>query len=347
MVKSTRSRRALKVLGSGASVTLFHAPVAGARRLVASPVWSREAKRRLKWFDGAHTHTISATCRPFDSARSVFYYGKARCRADALTRLEHRSSRPKRVRVRQWTAGQAEAVCQAREAHPRWGKAKLAMVLACAGIALCVSTIGRILRYLRQRGVLREPTRVGATPSSRHARSHAQRKPKGVQLLKEAPGDLVRIDTVHLHPLPGVTRGQFTAVDCYSRWGEAVRTRAMAGTAADLLADLLARFPFAVKAMQIDGGSEWMRVFEAACQGLHLPLWVLPPHRPKLNDQVERQNRTGREECWEWYAGELDLPVVGAALQAWEREYNTQRPHHALGLRTPADFLADYLSKTS
>lgn len=121
----------------------------------------------------------------------------------------------------------------------------------------------------------------------------------------------------------------------------------MAGTAADLLADLLARFPFAVKAMQTDGGSEWMRVFEAACQGVHLPLWVLPPHRPKLNGQVERQNRTEREECWEWYAGELDLPVVGAALQAWEREYNPQRPHHALGLRTPADFLADYLSKTS
>ena len=196
--------------------------------------------------------------------------------------------------------------------------------------------------------MLREPKRVRATPHARHVRPHAQRKPKGVVLAKERPGDLVDIDTMHLHPLPGVTRCQFTAVDCASRWGVVgVRARATAGTAADFLADLLARFPFPVKAIPIDGGSEWMRVFEAACQERGLPLWVLPPHSPKRNGQVERMNRTGREEFWECYDGELDLPMVGEALRAWEAEYNTIRPHHALALRTPAQFLADHLSKSS
>jgi len=35
------------------------------------------------------------------------------------------------------------------------------------------------------------------------------------------------------------------------------------------------------------------------------------------------------------------------ALQAWECEYNTVRPHQSLGMRTPTEFLAVHLSATS
>ena len=109
--------------------------------------------------------------------------------------------------------------------------------------------------------------------------------------------------------------------------------------------------PFAIKAIQIDGGSEFMAAFEQACHDDQVPLWVLPPHSPKLNGHVERSHRTHREEFWECYDGDLDLPMVGDALRGWEDVYNRERPHHALGLRTPAEFLADWhathLSKRS
>lgn len=146
---------------------------------------------------------------------------------------------------------------------------------------------------------------------------------------------------MQVRPLPGVTRHQFTAVDVVSRCGVVgVRGSATAGTAVAFLADLVARFPFPVRTLQVDGGSEWMVGFETACQEREIALWVLPPRKPKWNGCVERLNRTSREEFWECYGDDLDLPVVQGALAAWEGEYNSVRPHQSLGMRTPAAFLA-------
>lgn len=346
MSQSTRSRRVLKALGSGGSATLFSALPAPARSLPAAPALSREARKRLAWFDYARSHSVSQTCRHFGISRSLFYYWTPRYDPQQLSRLESRSSRPKRVRQRQWTAAQRAAVRQVREEYPRWGKAKLAVVLARQGVRLAVSTVGRILADLKRRGLLVEPRRVRATPHARYPRPHARRKPKGVTLDRTAPGDLVEIDTMRVYPLPGVVRYQFTAIDVVSRYSiVGVRGVATAGTAADFLAEARARFPFTLKAIQVDGGSEFMAAFEQACHAAGLSQWVLPPRSPKLNGQVERANRTHREEFWECYDGDLDLPVVGIALREWEAVYNHTRPHHALGLRTPAQFLADWQAR--
>lgn len=349
MSQSTRSRRALTHLGSGGSANLCSALPVPARTLPAAPTLSREAKKRLAWFTYARTHSVSQTCRHFGIARSLFYYWRSRYDPRNLTALEPRSSRPRHIRQRQWTAAQVEAVRQARERYPRWGKQKLAIALRREGVCLSVSMIGRILTDLKRRRLLVEPRRVRATPRARHPRPHAQRKPKGVPLPHEAPGDLVEFDTMQLYPAPGVVRYQFTATDVASRYSVVgVRARATAGTAKDFLIDAQARMPFAIRALQIDGGSEWMAAFEQECQRTQTPLWVLPPHSPKLNGHVERMHRTAREEFWECYDGDLDLPVVQLAARDWEGVYNRERPHHALGLRTPAEFLADWhLSKRS
>ena len=47
------------------------------------------------------------------------------------------------------------------------------------------------------------------------------------------------------------------------------------------------RFPFSIKAVQVDGGSEFMADFETACQKSGIKLFVLPPHSPKLKGHVE------------------------------------------------------------
>ncbi len=51
--------------------------------------------------------------------------------------------------------------------------------------------------------------------------------------------------------------------------------------AARFLDKLLRETPFPVKAIRIDGGSEFMGAFEAACAARAIPLWVLPPARPR------------------------------------------------------------------
>lgn len=347
MSQSTRTRGLLKAVGSGGSVHLAPAVTPALRRATTAPTLSRKARVRLKWFDYAKTHRVCATCRHFGIARSTYYEWKKRYRPNDLTTLEDRSSRPRRCRGRQWTATQVAAVRAAREAHPRWGKAKLAVVLAREGVGVSASTVGRILTHLKARRVLVEPPRKRAYPHARHPRPYATRRPKGSPPAT-VPGDLVQLDTVQLRPLPGVTHYQFTAVDVVSRTCVVgVHTVATAATATAFLATLRARFPFPVRTIQVDGGSEWMAGFEAACQAAGIALWVLPPRKPQWNGCLERLNRTGREEFWECYTGELDVPTMTQALRAWEDEYNTVRPHQSLGMRTPAEFLAPHLSAMS
>jgi transposase InsO family protein len=343
MRQSTRSsRRALKAVGSGSSVNLFSALPVGVRPLPHPHRLSKRATQRLKWLDYRKIHTVKQTCLHFDIPRSTLNRWAKRFDPDDLTTLEDRSSRPRTVRQRTWGAPELAAVLALRRQYPRWGKAKLAVLLARQGSVLALSMIGRILRYLRARRLLIEPRPARATPRARHARPHAQRKPKGVTIPKDKPGDLVEIDTMRLFPLPGVARYHFSAVDVRSRYGVVgVRGVATAGTAKEFLAEVRARLPFGIKGIQIDGGSEFMAAFEAECQAQAIPLWVLPPHSPKLNGHVERMNRTFREEWWEGYEGETDVPSMQHAGREGEAVYNAIRPHQALGMRTPVEFLAD------
>jgi len=57
--------------------------------------------------------------------------------------------------------------------------------------------------------------------------------------------------------------------------------------------------PFPIRALQVDGGSEFAAESEAVCQQRGLRLFVLPPRSPKLNGAVERANRTHTEEFYQ------------------------------------------------
>jgi len=122
---------------------------------------SHEANRRLKWFDYYEFVGRNArkTCRHFGISPDTFYRWKKRYRPENLRTLEMRSCRPKRVRQSTWTIETVQAVLAMREEYPRWGKEKLAVLLQGKGIEVSVSMVGRILKYLKGRGVLKEPIR--------------------------------------------------------------------------------------------------------------------------------------------------------------------------------------------
>jgi len=236
----------------------------------------------------------------------------------------------------------ALAVLHLREQYPRWGKDKLVVLLRQEGWQVSTSMVGRVLKYLKARGVLREPIRSGISARKRPwKRPYAVRKPKGYSL--KNPGDLVQVDTLDVRPLPGVVLKHFTARDVVSRWDVLeVHTRATATIAKGFLDTLQARMPFPLKAIQVDGGSEFAAVFEEACQQQGVRLFVLPPRSPKLNGCVERAQRTHTEEFYEVDEGELEISALNRRLLAWERTYNTIRPHQALGYLTPYQFLTQW-----
>ena len=96
--------------------------------------------------------------------------------------------------------------------------------------------------------------------------------------------------------MPGVVLKHFTARDIISRWDVVdVYSQATASTAAHFLAKLEQRMPFAIKAIQVDGGSEFEAVFEEECQRRDIKLFVLPPRSPKINGYVERAHLRHRK----------------------------------------------------
>jgi len=136
---------------------------------------------------------------------------------------------------------------------------------------------------------------------------------------------------------------QFTTIDVVSRWSvPTIASNATALLASRALDDLIARSPFAIKALQVDGGSEFMAEFEDACKEKGILLFCLPPRSAKLNGRVERANRTYREEFYNCSDATPTVAGFKADLLAWEHTYNHIRPHHSLGLRTPAEFLATF-----
>jgi hypothetical protein len=77
--------------------------------------------------------------------------------------------------------------------------------------------VGRIIRRLKDRGVLREPIRNHVSAHWRGIkRSYATRKPKDYPVIE--PGDLIQLDTLDIRPLPGVMLKHFTARDVILRW---------------------------------------------------------------------------------------------------------------------------------
>jgi len=140
----------------------------------------------------------------------------------------------------------------------------------------------------------------------------------------------------------GVILKHFTARDVISRWDVVeVYERATARVATQFLDTLLARSPVPIRAIQVDGGSEFYADFEAACQQRQIRLFALPPRSPKLNGAVERAQRTHTEEFYEVTPCAWTITGLNTELRAWEQIYNTIRPHQALAYRTPVQFLQE------
>lgn len=332
---------------NGSVMSVYGSILPGARRLASIPELSKKARQRLKWFDyyNSHGHNARLTCRYFGISPQTFYRWKRRYNPYHLESLEDRPCRPKHLRQPTASVELVIAVQQLREQYPRWGKDKLVILLHREGYHCSTSMVGRILRRLKDRGVLREPilNHISARRRQRQ-RPYAVRKPKDHQVTQ--PGDLIQLDTLDVRPLPGVVLKHFTARDVICRWDVVdVHTRATAATACHFLDNLQERMPFTVKAIQVDGGAEFEAQFEEECQRRGIRLFILPPRSPELNGYVERAHRTHTEEFYEVTESSFDITELRAALLDWEQTYNAVRPHQALGYLAPLEFLKQWKEK--
>lgn len=99
------------------------------------------------------------------------------------------------------------------------------------------------------------------------------------------------------------------------------------------------------KELYIDNGPEFSgRELDAWAYKKGVKLCFSRPGRPTDNAHIESFNGKLRAECLDqhWFA---DLAEAKEKLEAHRTDHNTQRPHTALGYKTPEQFVAEWQTK--
>jgi putative transposase len=310
-------------------------------------VLSPRAQHRLRLLKGldallARGVTACEAAEVLGVSKASLYRWQRRLARQGPRGLEPRSRRPKQLRTHEWSDQLVERVLALRRCYPAWGKAKLVVLLRREGFETSESTVGRVLTHLCHKHLLPSATQLRRANARANAakRFHAQRLPKGLR--PGVPGEIIQIDSLHLRLFP--LRGkQFTAYCPVSHWTVgAVYSTASSQRAATFLDKVIRDCPFPVRAIQVDGGSEFKKLFEARCKALGLPLFVLPPKSPKLNGAVERANEAWRHEFYAAYDLPASFNLLEPLVQQFQQIYNFTRPHQSLRGLTPYQYLLDH-----
>jgi transposase InsO family protein len=171
-------------------------------------------------------------------------------------------------------------------------------------------------------------------------REKVARKPKHFKA--EYPGHLVTLDTVERF-VHGCRRYILTATDNYSCFSFAWATTSHASQAAKEFFWIMRHvFPVPFEFVQTDNGSEFKKHFAKELKRQHLTHWKTYPRCPRMNGKTERFNRTIQEEFVDFHAGELlDVEQFNHSLIEYLLWHNGERPHWALDLKSPVQFLVD------
>lgn len=133
-----------------------------------------------------------------------------------------------------------------------------------------------------------------------------------------------------------------TALELKTRKAWAVLTKtASSYQARQLLQTILSEIPFPLHTIHTDNGSEFKALFDQAVTELGLThLWGVP-RTPKIQAHIERFNGVIQAEFLNYYLDEAvtDRLAFKHKLERWLTWYNQERPHHALGLLSPNQYL--------
>lgn len=328
----------------GTSTLLSTTVLPGTARLVriVGAVPTPAAQRRLeviRWYEG-HGRSARLAARHYGYSPDTVARWVRAFAARGSAGLADRSRRPKRVRTPTTPSAVVIRIRELRERYPRWGREKLRVLLRREGIAVSAKTIDRTLERLRRRGELREPRVVQKAMERRRARLARTARPAGLVVAR--PGFL-QLDTQDVRR-EGTRAYTFAAVDYLTRKRViGAAPRLTSGEGARFFGRARREFPFAIWAVQTDGGSEFMADFAAAAKAAGVAHYVNRPNYPQGQGRVERSFLTDVRECYEVDDRPPGIDALERQLAQWNRVYEDVRPHQALGYLTPNEFYANWL----
>lgn len=93
------------------------------------------------------------------------------------------------------------------------------------------------------------------------------------------------------------------------------------------------------RAITVDNGTEFAsRAMDSWAYQNKVQLDFIAPGKPQQNAFIESFNGKLRDECLNTNAF-LSLEDAGQKVEAWRRDYNTCRPHSAIGNLSPEEFI--------
>jgi putative transposase len=285
------------------------------------------------WIADSPGVSMAEACRQFGISRKTGYKWRHRFQAEGLPGLADRTCRPIKPPL-QASGEVVAAISRLRQQHPYWGPKKLQARLPNEGIRPPAipsrTTIGRILH------------RLGLTVAKRRGRPRLwpQTTP-----LSDAPGpnDVWTVDLKGWWRTRDGRRCEpLTVRDLYSRYILCLRPlkRHRAKDVRRVFEELFEHYGLP-RTIRSDNGTPFASL--TAPHGLtQLSAWWLSlgirldriqPGHPEQNGGHERMHldvaqEIAREPAETWDAERL-------RLERWRVEYNLERPHEALGMKTP------------
>ena len=273
--------------------------------------------------------------------RATLHRWVARYLTDALAGLSDRSHRPASC-PHQVAPSVEVVVAEMRRTHPRWGAKRIRMELLRKPVeGVRVPAVRTIVRILHRQGL---------------AQARPRKKPRSAYVRFERPGpmQLWGIDIVGGIQLVDVSTGVVreaklvTGIDDHSRYCviAAVVERATGRAVCLAFARALGRFGVPEEVITDNGkqftdrfGRHGTRngevLFDKICRRNGITHRLTAPASPNQNGKVERFHGTFRPDFLADAGPFESVEQAQAAVDAWVREYNTDRPHQALDDKVP------------
>lgn len=271
---------------------------------------------------------ISELCRRYEISRKTGYKWLKRYEKDgSIEALQDQTRRPHHSPGRT-SARHEQAVVAVRD-EKGWGAEKIAVVLGKRGLRLRPLTVHRILQ---RHGRIEAPAGAARLARQRFAREHCNELAQ-----MDFKGEYALDNNGKCYPL--------TLLDDCSRY--LLGLWALPSTAAAGVHQVLRqhfRERGVPREMLMDHGSTWY--CNRSGHGLTwLSVWLITQgirlrysgvHHPQTQGKVERLHRTLKERT-KHRGTPATLPEWSRWAKQFQQEYNCERPHAALGMKTPQE----------
>ena len=252
---------------------------------------------------------VSVLCRRFNLPRASFYRTGRKDDSELL-----------------------EAIKDIASKHSAWGYRLIWAELQKQGIRVNHKKVYRVYCCIN----LQKPAVVSGRKHSRPTQPFKATE-------AEFPGHVWAGDFLHDRITSGRTIRIFNVLDVFSRRGFKPPVEySLPGRAIAYHLDRLCRQYGPPRVFRRDDGPEFRsKEFQVVISKYRIGEEVIPPGQPFNNGHIESYQGTMRDELLDREEFET-LQEARQKITEWVRSYNTERPHSALGYRTPMEVWNEY-----